>query len=171
MADPWNLRERATLLAVMLAVASVVTAAALYARLGRGALAAAAGILVGSLGCSAAVVVGYVDSLALKGTVAARVVSADGRHTLVTLSGTGFFDPYYEVVLRAGHGLLAQQSGVWESVAKAGAPKSARFLGPDRVEVVADNGCRYISSFDRGSLEAVPRWRMTDRGGCAAERY
>jgi hypothetical protein len=96
------------------------------------------------------------------GWVEQRVTAADGQHELLVVQGAGFMaiDPESDVYLRAGKGWRAQEALVWGGKEDGSVPKTVRFAGRNTIEIVADDGCRYRSRFDRSTLKVRPVHRI-----------
>ncbi|MFB4314905.1 hypothetical protein [Actinomadura sp. 21ATH] len=102
------------------------------------------------------------------GLVEQRVPAADGRHELLVVEGAGFvaIDPESDVYVRAGKGWRAQEALVWDGKEDGSVPKTVRFTGRNTIEIVADDGCLYRSTFDRSTLKVRPVHRVKDEYGC-----
>lgn len=125
-------------------------------------------------GAAFAAILGYgASTLNSSGRVAMRVVSPDGRYTLVSVEGRALtaIDSQYDVLLISGKSVLARESLVWRGIEEGAAPTSMRFVGPDEIEVTTDDGCSYRSTFYPVTMAVRPVWKEThSRAGCASPR-
>ena len=74
--------------------------------------------------------------------------------------------PAYSVRLRAGSGLLTQDSPVWVGLGEGAQPAEARFTDDRTVEVVSSAGCGYRSTVDPVTLAVDPVHRPLRLDGC-----
>lgn len=151
--DPFHLRHARwfTSGAVLLAIVLVTVAFAVVARRGllRGLV-----VVIGAVAAVGWVALVWLASQLVNDSIEVSTASAEGRD-LVVLEARVVIDPGYAVVVRAGRGLLTQESVVYQGLEGGPAP-SARFVDPDTVEVTTPNGCTYRSEIEAATLEVSP---------------
>ncbi|GAA4560475.1 hypothetical protein [Pseudonocardia xishanensis] len=74
--------------------------------------------------------------------------------------------PAYSVRLRAGSGLLTQDSPVWVGLGEGAEPAEARFADGRTVEVVSSAGCGYRSTVTPVTLDVDPVHHPLRLDGC-----
>jgi hypothetical protein len=74
--------------------------------------------------------------------------------------------PTYSVRLRAGEGLLTQDSPVWVGLGEGARPTEVRFADAGTVEVVTSGGCGYRSTVSAVTLDVDPVHRPLRLDGC-----
>jgi hypothetical protein len=74
--------------------------------------------------------------------------------------------PTYSVRLRAGEGLLTQDSPVWVGLGEGARPAEVRFADGGTVEVVSSGGCGYRSTVNAVTLAVDPVHRPLRLDGC-----
>ncbi len=167
--DPLQFRHNGAIKLYLLTVLVVAGAALLPLAIPR-RVAAVAGVALAALGLAF-----LAGGLWLVGdlgddhaSVYSRVSGPDSRYELVLMTVAPFpvIDPYAEVRLRAGQGPLAQETVAWRSHEDGPGVKSVRFVGPRTVEVIAEDGCRYRSTFDGLTLRLDHRHSATYGKGC-----
>ncbi|MFI0351779.1 hypothetical protein [Actinomadura sp. 9N407] len=102
------------------------------------------------------------------GVTQQRVSSPGGRYELLVIDGAGFvsIDREIDVRIRAANKMFVQESLVWDGLEEGKAPETVRFSGAHAIEIVADDGCRYRSTFDPDTLAVRPVHRMGYEPGC-----
>ncbi|MFC7655201.1 hypothetical protein ACFQ34_09110 [Pseudonocardia benzenivorans] len=92
----------------------------------------------------------------------------DSRLRLVVLEvQTGAVDRRtYSVRVRAGRGLLAQESQLWVAGGAEARPSQVRFVDARTVEVIARGVCGYRSTVDPVTLSVAPVHRPPPGDGC-----
>ena len=89
-----------------------------------------------------------------------------GRIHLLVVRARAFDAPVFSVRLRTGGGPFAQETVVWEGLARGAAPTGLRFAADHTAEIVAAGQCGYRSTFDRVTLDARPVNRPIRPDGC-----
>jgi len=160
--DPFHLRNARwfTAGAVLLAIVLVTVAFAVVVRRGllRGLV-----LVVGTVAAVGWVVLVWLASQLIDDSVEVSATSAEDRQLVVLEARV--IDPGYAVVVRAGSGLFAQESLVYQGLEGGPAP-SARFVDPDTVEVTTPNGCTYSSEIEVATLEVSPVHRPFRLDSC-----
>ncbi|WP_181779099.1 hypothetical protein [Pseudonocardia pini] len=129
--------------------------------------------LVGALGLLVALVwaVFVWASIAISPglAVVSEVAGPDGsrlRLAVVEVETLAMDAPAYSVRLRAGSGLLTQDSPVWVGLSEGAPPTGVRFVDERTVDVVAGEGCGYRSTVDPVTLTVDPVHRPLRLDGC-----
>ncbi|GAA1841282.1 hypothetical protein GCM10009836_20770 [Pseudonocardia ailaonensis] len=88
------------------------------------------------------------------------------RLAIVEVQTIAVDGPTYSVRLRAGSGLLTQDSPVWVGLSEGAAPRDVRFAGDTTVEVIGSGGCGYRSTVSPVTLAVDPVHRPLRLDGC-----
>lgn len=171
--NPLHLRYFPSIFVALVAVATIsATVTALLIPVNWPLRVAVAGTC-GVIGAACTAILGYAAIAGSSpGRVNMRGASADGRYTLESVQGRNFLsiDPQYDVLLVSGNGVLVRESLVWRGVEEGAAPASLRFSGPDEIELITDDGCRYRSRFDGALMTVNPVWEVNVQADCASPR-